>query len=131
VSVRKRGKRSYQVRVTPFPARTLPTKEAAERYELELLLGGRKAIATSKKLALSGRNSTLGSPDVARPGEIGIADTAECDLLTNAKRLTNPAGRVRPQGHPVTGDAGAARPRAKQCNGPCETNARVDRPDLL
>jgi integrase len=38
MSIRKRGKRSYQVRVTPFPARTLPTREAAERYELELLL---------------------------------------------------------------------------------------------
>ena len=38
MSVRKRGKRSYQVRVTPFTAKTLPTREAAERYELELLL---------------------------------------------------------------------------------------------
>jgi integrase len=38
VSVRKRGKRSYQVRVAPFSAKTLPTREAAERFELELLL---------------------------------------------------------------------------------------------
>jgi integrase len=38
MSVRKRGKRSYQVRVAPFPAKTLPTREAADRYELELLL---------------------------------------------------------------------------------------------
>jgi hypothetical protein len=38
MSIRKRGKRSYQVRVTPFAAKTLPTREAAERYELELLL---------------------------------------------------------------------------------------------
>jgi integrase len=38
MSVRRRGKRSYQVRVAPFPAKTLPTREAAERYELELLL---------------------------------------------------------------------------------------------
>jgi integrase len=38
VSIRKRGKRSYQVRVEPFPAKTLPTREAAEKYELELLL---------------------------------------------------------------------------------------------
>jgi hypothetical protein len=26
------------VRVTPFPAKSLPTREAAERYELELLV---------------------------------------------------------------------------------------------
>lgn len=38
MSVRRRGKRSYQVRVTPLPAKTLPTREAADRYELELLL---------------------------------------------------------------------------------------------
>jgi integrase len=38
VSVRRRGKRSFQVRVAPFPAKTLPTREAAARYELELLL---------------------------------------------------------------------------------------------
>jgi integrase len=38
MSIRKRGKRSYQVRVAPFPAKTLPTREAADRYELELLL---------------------------------------------------------------------------------------------
>jgi hypothetical protein len=38
VSIRKRGNRSYQVRVAPFPAKSLPTREAAEKYELELLL---------------------------------------------------------------------------------------------
>jgi integrase len=38
VSIRRRGKRSYQVRVAPFPAKSLPTRAAAERYELELLL---------------------------------------------------------------------------------------------
>src|SRR4051812_27882065 len=38
VSIRRRGKRSYQVRVAPFPAKTLPTRDAAERYELELQL---------------------------------------------------------------------------------------------
>jgi integrase len=38
VSIRRRGKRSYQVRVAPFPAETRPTREAAEKYELELLL---------------------------------------------------------------------------------------------
>lgn len=38
MSIRKRGKRAYQVRVAPFPAKTLPTREAAERYELELML---------------------------------------------------------------------------------------------
>ena len=38
MSVRKRNKRSYQVRVTPFPAKSFPTRETAERYELELLV---------------------------------------------------------------------------------------------
>jgi len=38
MSVRKRGNRAYQVRVAPYPAKTLPTKEAATKYELELLL---------------------------------------------------------------------------------------------
>lgn len=38
MSIRKRGPRAYQVRVSPFPAKTLPTREAAGRYELELML---------------------------------------------------------------------------------------------
>src|SRR5579864_1983597 len=36
VSITKRGTRSYLVRVEPFPARTLRTKEDAERVELDL-----------------------------------------------------------------------------------------------
>jgi integrase len=36
VSIRKRGARSYQVRVSPFPAQTAPTRESAEKIELEL-----------------------------------------------------------------------------------------------
>src|SRR5690348_11410649 len=42
VSIRKRGPRSYLVQVSPFKARTLPTREAAERVELDLKL--RKAM---------------------------------------------------------------------------------------
>ena len=38
MSVRKRGKRSYQVRVSGFPAQTVPTREAAEKLELDLKL---------------------------------------------------------------------------------------------
>jgi hypothetical protein len=38
VSIRKRGPRAYQVRVAPFPAQTVPTREAAERLELDLRL---------------------------------------------------------------------------------------------
>ena len=38
MSIRKRGPRSYQVRVAPFPAQTVPTREAAERLELDLKL---------------------------------------------------------------------------------------------
>ena len=36
MSVRKRGPRSFQVRVTGFPSETLPTKEAAEKLDLDL-----------------------------------------------------------------------------------------------
>jgi integrase len=36
VSSRKRGKRAYQVRVSPFPAETFPSMAAARAYELEL-----------------------------------------------------------------------------------------------
>ncbi len=36
--MRRRGKRSYEVRVRPFPSRYAPTKEAAEKLELDLLL---------------------------------------------------------------------------------------------
>ena len=38
MSIRKRGPRSYQVRVSPFPAQTVPTREAALRLELDLKL---------------------------------------------------------------------------------------------
>jgi integrase len=38
VSIRRRGKRSYQVRVSPFSAQTVPTREAAEKLELDLKL---------------------------------------------------------------------------------------------
>ena len=38
MSIRKRGPRSYQVRVAAFPAQTVPTREAAERLELDLKL---------------------------------------------------------------------------------------------
>lgn len=38
MSIRKRGKHSFQVRVSPFPAKTLPTMEAARRYQLDLML---------------------------------------------------------------------------------------------
>jgi integrase len=36
VSIRKRGSRSYQVRVAPFPAQTVPTLDAAKKLELDL-----------------------------------------------------------------------------------------------
>lgn len=36
MSIRKRGPRSYQVRVAPFPAQTVPTSEAAKKLELDL-----------------------------------------------------------------------------------------------
>lgn len=36
MSIRKRGPRSYQVRISPFPAQTVPTRDAAEKLELDL-----------------------------------------------------------------------------------------------
>jgi hypothetical protein len=36
VNIRKRGPRSYQVRVNGFPAQTAPTREAAEKIALDL-----------------------------------------------------------------------------------------------
>lgn len=36
MSIRKRGPRSYQVRVSGFPAETAPTRETAEKIELDL-----------------------------------------------------------------------------------------------
>lgn len=38
MSIRRRGKQAYQVRVAPFPATTVPTRQAAERLELGLKL---------------------------------------------------------------------------------------------
>ena len=38
MSIRKRGSRSYRVGVAPFPAETVPTRDAAERLELDLKL---------------------------------------------------------------------------------------------
>lgn len=38
VSIRRRGKHAYQVRVAPFPAQTLPTRAAAEKVELDVKL---------------------------------------------------------------------------------------------
>ena len=38
MSIRKRSARAYQVRVAPFAAQTVPTREAAVRLELDLKL---------------------------------------------------------------------------------------------
>ncbi len=38
MSIRKRGPRSYQVRVGDQPAQTVPTREAAEKLELDFKL---------------------------------------------------------------------------------------------
>jgi hypothetical protein len=54
VSVRKRGPRAYQVRVHPFPAKTFPTKESAQRYELALLVRraeGDRHVEPAQRLA--------------------------------------------------------------------------------
>lgn len=38
MSVRRKGKHTYEVRVRPFPSRCVPTKEAANKLELDLKL---------------------------------------------------------------------------------------------
>jgi integrase len=72
MSVRKRGKRSYQVQVAPYPAKTLPTLEAAKRHELELLLRrsqGERYVEASRTLGeeldawLSRRRAAGGNRD--------------------------------------------------------------------
>jgi len=80
MSIRKRGKRSYQVRVAPFPAKTLPTRDAAERYELELQL--RRAQGdrfVEKPVTLQG---ALGSHGIGRWRGCGHLRCAS----TNARR---------------------------------------------
>jgi hypothetical protein len=59
MSIRKRGNRAYQVGVSPFPAQTVPTREAAERLELNLKL--RRRVV---RLLPSGR-TTLGIESTA------------------------------------------------------------------
>ena len=36
--MRRKGKHTYEVRVRPFPSRCVPTKEAADKLELDLKL---------------------------------------------------------------------------------------------
>jgi hypothetical protein len=59
VSIRRRGKPSYQVRVAPFPARTVPTREAAEKLKLTSSCVG--CVATSQRSIRrrSARRSTV------------------------------------------------------------------------
>lgn len=38
MSVRRKGKHTYEVRVRPFPSRCVPTKEAADKLELDMKL---------------------------------------------------------------------------------------------
>jgi hypothetical protein len=73
VSIRKRGKRSYQVRGAPFAAQTVPTREAAAQLELEL------------KLRRAG-----GSVSVERPSTLG----EEIDRHLEHRRA---AGGLRPR----------------------------------
>ena len=72
MSIRKRRPHSYQVRVTPFPAQTLPTREAAERLELELKLrkvGGAMAPEPPTTLGeeIDGFLARLGAAGGLRP----------------------------------------------------------------
>lgn len=70
MGVRRRGKRGWQVRVSPFPAKTLPTRAAAEQYELELLLRraqGDRFVETGRTLGEEidswlARNQAVGQP---------------------------------------------------------------------
>jgi integrase len=70
VSIRRRGRQAYQVRVYPFPARTVRTRADAERVELELK-----------------RQRSLGELYIERPTTLG----EEIDALLN--RLAASGGR--------------------------------------
>jgi integrase len=70
MSIRRRGKQAYQVRVYPFPARTVRTRADAERVELELK-----------------RQRSLGELYVERPTTLG----EEIDALLS--RLCATGGR--------------------------------------
>jgi hypothetical protein len=67
VSIRRRGKHAYQVRVYPFPARTVRTRADAERVELELK-----------------RQRSLGESYAERPTTLG----EEVDALLNRLRAS-------------------------------------------
>src|SRR3954447_19513041 len=77
MSIRKRGNRSYQVRVAPFPAQTVPTREAAERVELDLKLrkvGGAAAPEKPTTLGedLDGYLARLRATGGLRPRSVGF-----------------------------------------------------------
>jgi integrase len=74
VSIRKRGKRSYQVRVAPF-VQTVPTREAAEKLELEFMLrrsGGdvEKVAPTTLGQEIDGFLSRLRASGGLRPRSV-------------------------------------------------------------
>jgi integrase len=74
VSIRKRGKRAYQVRVAPF-VQTVPTREAAEKLELEFKLrrlGGDidKVAPTTLGQEIDGFLSRLSATGGLRPRSI-------------------------------------------------------------
>jgi hypothetical protein len=74
VSIRKRGKYAWQVRVPPFPAVTVPSKLAAEDLERDLI-----------------KRKRMGSSYVEAPHTLG----QELDLLLEQKRVIE---KLEPRG---------------------------------
>jgi integrase len=77
MSVRRRGKRSYEVRVRPFPSRYAPTREAAQKLELDLML--RRSMG-----------------DLYEPPSITLGD-AIAEHLERKKAVGGRRGKLRPR----------------------------------
>lgn len=104
MSIRKRGKRSYQVRVRPFPDQTVPTRDAAEALELDLKLRRslgdlyQEAPATladeiaafkERKRAFGGRRGPL------RPRSLEFVDRSLSVWLRDTKLARTPVPQLR------------------------------------
>lgn len=104
MSIRKRGRRSYQVRVRPFPDQTVPTREAAEALELDLKLRRslgdlyQEAPATlaqeiadfkERKRAFGGRRGPL------RPRSLEFVERSLAIWLADPKLARTPVSQLR------------------------------------
>lgn len=104
MSIRKRGRRSYQVRVRPFSDQTVPTREAAEALDLDLKLRRslgdlyQEAPATlaeeiaahlERKRAFGGRRGPL------RPRSLEFAERSLAVWRADPKLSCTPVSQLR------------------------------------